>query len=129
MAIALDPTGGTNGGVRFWTVRTQKVVTRDSWPGGEIPLSETVIEIINSIAKAEGKPVLPRHVASHNEIPDIPISIIHAEDPLRTPIQKIIRPKADINPQPATKDTDIEADPTETTAPTVFATGTKPVYN
>lgn len=83
--IALDPTGSVHGSVRFW-------IPRDSWPGGEIPINDTIIALINSIAKAEGKPVLPRYIPANHEVVDVPYPTTE-DSHARTPLSRIIADK------------------------------------
>jgi hypothetical protein len=93
LAIALEPTGHINGSVKFWVWRTKRIVTRESWPGGELPFSESMIQAINDIAKAEGNAVgrNPRFMVGNHEVVDIPSKVIKdSSSDVRLPLQRKI---------------------------------------
>ena len=55
-AITLGPTGNLEGGYKFLNLRTGKNVTRRSWT--HLPMPSEVIERVNKIGFAQGKPKL-----------------------------------------------------------------------
>ena len=71
-ALALYPVGNSQGSVKFFDLATQKIITRTSWT--EIPLSNEVIEYINSLSQAEGQrlPKNPEISIGNTAVQDLP---------------------------------------------------------
>ena len=51
-AIALNPTGNTQGSVLFLSLKTGKTLTRKMWT--ELPITEEIIEAVHNLAEEEG---------------------------------------------------------------------------
>eukprot|EP01040_Poterioochromonas_malhamensis_P015176 gene15176-16944_t len=88
-AIALEPTGNANGSVLFWTPRSNKIVTRSEWPGGEMPMPEDLTRHINRLDVSEGH--ISRNVKfriGNHEVVDIPVPTEPAD--VRAPLRRVL---------------------------------------
>ena len=88
-AIALEPTGNANGSVYFWTPRSNKILVRSEWPGGELPMPEDLILFINKIATSEGAvSKKPKFRVGNHEVVDVPVHV--APPQVRMPLRRVL---------------------------------------
>ena len=97
-AIALCPTGNLSGSVKFLSLSTWKVITRDKWT--EVPMPQDVVLKLNAMAANDATPI-PRELVFQYRERDVPIVM---ETPAGEPVGYAMRDPDDVLSQIGVED-------------------------